>query len=40
MAKGKNLLGLDIGAVYLYERGDENPYQKITLAVFDLDWLE
>lgn len=24
----------------LYERGDDNPYEKITLAVFDLDWLE
>jgi len=23
----------------LYERGDENPYERITLARFDLDWL-
>lgn len=27
-------------AACLYERGTENPYEKITLAVFTLDWLD
>ena len=29
----------DLGILCLYERGDEHPYQTLTLARFDLDWL-
>jgi len=29
----------DMTGLCLYERGDQHPYQTLTLARFDLDWL-